>query len=344
LATGEVSINIANSLQGPLTMLLRVSGLKTHFYMQNEVRKVLNGVDLAIDAGQVLAVVGESGCGKSILGFSILGQIPKPGRIVAGEFMFDDRDATDTYARRQLLGNGMAMIFQDPLASVCPVLTVGDQIAEMRYFHRGASWKEAMKQAADMLRLVEISAPERRVREYPHQLSGGMRQRVLIAIALACEPQLLIADSPTTGLDVTIQAQVLELIRKLQRDRDMAVLLMTHDIGVVMEVADRMAIMYAGVIVEEGGVIEVLSGAKHPYTLGLLKSLPRLGAAKGSLYSIPGTPPDSAQLPGGCYFAPRCVHALDVCREKYPPTIACGQDHRVSCWLEVNHGVQNLDS
>jgi oligopeptide/dipeptide ABC transporter ATP-binding protein len=322
-------------------MLFRVSGLKTYFYMQGQVRRALNGVDLSIDNGQVLAVVGESGCGKSILGFSILGQVPAPGRIVAGEFTFKGRDVTNADARRELLGSGMAMIFQDPLASLSPVLTVGHQIAEMRVIHYRVPWNEAMKEAANILKLVELTAPERRVQEYPHQLSGGMRQRVLIAMALACEPRLLIADSPTTGLDVTIQAQVLELIQKLQHDRDMAVLLMTHDIGVVVEMADRVAIMYAGVIVEEGDVKEVFAEAKHPYTRGLLDSLPRLGAGKGSLRTIPGRPPDPAHLPKGCYFSPRCLHAMDVCREKYPPTTSSGQDHRVHCWLEVGPETPN---
>ncbi|QIA27619.1 ABC transporter ATP-binding protein [Thermaerobacter sp. PB12/4term] len=316
--------------------LVEIRGLRTTFQTEEGLVPAVNGVDLAIRRGETLAVVGESGCGKSVTALSILRLIPSPpGRIEAGEIVFEGRDLlrlSDEEMRR-IRGNEIAMIFQEPMTSLNPVFTVGDQIAEVFMFHRGMSRRDALEQAVEMLRHVGIPAPERRVREYPHQMSGGMRQRVMIAMALACHPKLLIADEPTTALDVTIQAQILDLMRRLKEELGMAILLITHDLGVVAEMAERVVVMYAGRVVEEGDVYSVFRNPVHPYTEGLLRSIPRLDEDRERLPAIEGTVPSPGHLPGGCPFHPRCPYATDTCREVEPRLEPLGEGRYAACHL-----------
>ncbi|PZN06662.1 MAG: dipeptide ABC transporter ATP-binding protein DppD, partial [Bacillota bacterium] len=286
--------------------------------------------------GETLAVVGESGCGKSVTALSIMRLIPSPpGRIEAGEILFEGRDLLrlPEEEMRHIRGNEISMIFQEPMTSLNPVFTVGDQIAEVFMLHRGMGRREALEQAVEMLRHVGIPAPERRVREYPHQMSGGMRQRVMIAMALACHPKLLIADEPTTALDVTIQAQILDLMRRLKEELGMAILLITHDLGVVAEMAERVVVMYAGRVVEEGDVYSVFRNPVHPYTEGLLRSIPRLDEDRERLPAIEGTVPSPGQMPRGCPFHPRCPYATDTCREVEPRLEQLGEGRYAACHL-----------
>jgi peptide/nickel transport system ATP-binding protein len=319
-------------------MLLEVENLKTHFYTRDGVVRAVDGVSFTIEPGETLALVGESGCGKSVTSLSILRLIASPpGRIVSGAIRFDDRDLLllGEPDMRKVRGNEISMVFQEPMTSLNPVLAVGSQIAEALVLHRGLSRADAMARAVEMLRLVNISEAAQRASEYPHQMSGGMRQRVMIAMALACDPKLLIADEPTTALDVTIQAQILDLMRALKEKTGAAILLITHDLGVVAEMAQRVVVMYAGRKVEEAPVGELFARPRHPYTRGLLKSVPRLGSAKSArqpLAEIPGMVPSLREPMIGCAFAARCAHATDRCRVEVPPLETKTERHAVACW------------
>jgi oligopeptide/dipeptide ABC transporter ATP-binding protein len=304
-----------------VTHLLEVKDLRTQFPTRAGLVRAVDGVSFFIDRGELLGLVGESGCGKSMTALSVMRLISPPGKIVGGEIVFDGRELLKLSNRemRDIRGNDIAMIFQDPMTSLNPVFTVGEQIAEALRLHRGLARKEAREAAVAAMREVAIPDPELRVNDYPHQLSGGMRQRIMIAMALACDPELLIADEPTTALDVTIQAQILELLNNLRKTHDLAVLLITHDLGVVAEVADRVAVMYTGKIVEESPVDELFARPKHPYTEGLLRSVPKLTmkdvAKSERLQTIEGVVPKPTALPPGCHFEPRCPYRMPRCRE-----------------------------
>ena len=318
--------------------LLRISGLKTHFFTREGIVKAVDGVDLTLRRGEILGVVGESGCGKSVTALSILGLVPSPpGRVVAGRVEFMGRNLLELAPRamRRIRGDQIAMIFQDPLSSLNPVQTVGFQIAEVFRFHRGLRRAGRPAAVLRMLRAVEVPAPEERAGHYPHQLSGGLRQRVMIAMALACEPSLLIADEPTTALDVTVQAQVLELIRQLCRGRMTAVVLITHDMGVIAGMCRRVAVMYAGLVVEQAEVNALFAAPAHPYTHGLLGSLPVPGEKRSRLDCIPGQPPRLDRLPPGCPFAPRCRRAAEICRRELPPLNATSAERSVRCFFPM---------
>jgi len=295
----------------------------------------VDGVDFSLERGRTLGIVGESGCGKSVTALSIMGLVPRPpGRIVAGEVRFEGEDLLRlSPARlRELRGARLSMIFQEPMTSLNPAFTVGDQVAEALLRHEKTSRKEAKHNAIEMLRRVRIPSPERRARDYPHRLSGGMRQRVMIAMALACNPQLLIADEPTTALDVTIQAQILELMRALRSELGTAIILITHDLGVIAELADDVIVMYAGKVVERCPVSSLFTEPHHPYTIGLLGSIPRLDLAQQRLSAIEGTVPDAAAMPAGCRFHARCPFAVNKCREEVPPLLPIEENHFVACW------------
>jgi len=319
--------------------LLEVNDLRTHFPTRTGLVRAVDGVSFHLDHGELLGLVGESGCGKSITALSVMRLIAPPGRIVSGEMLFQGTDLLQLSdaQMRQMRGDDIAMIFQDPMTSLNPVYTVGEQIAEALRLHRKMSRKEARQATIEAMREVAIPDPARRINDYPHQLSGGMRQRVMIAMALACNPKLLIADEPTTALDVTIQAQILELLNDLRKQRDLAVLLITHDLGVVAEVADRVAVMYTGRIVEESPVEELFARPKHPYTEGLLRSVPKLTGEdvikKERLETIEGVVPSPTNLPPGCHFAPRCPHRMLRCTEEEIPLYQLDGGVQVRCVL-----------
>ncbi|MFD1176563.1 ABC transporter ATP-binding protein [Paenibacillus puldeungensis] len=317
--------------------LLEIRKLSAGFITEKGLVKATDQISLALDKGQTVCLVGESGSGKSVTSLAIMRLIDYAGGvIIEGNINFHGEDLTEKKQEemRKIRGDRIAMIFQDPMSSLNPVFTIGNQIAESILLHQNKSKEEAWNMAVEMLRLVGIPAPEIRAKQYPHELSGGMCQRVVIAIALACNPELLIADEPTTALDVTVQAQILDLLRKLQAELGMSILMITHDMGVAAEMADRVAVMYAGAIVEEGTVQEIFDHPSHPYTVGLLQSIPGFeGERGGELYTIQGTIPPLGQLPGGCRFHPRCPHATDICRQKEPHEFLVGEDHRASCWL-----------
>jgi oligopeptide/dipeptide ABC transporter ATP-binding protein len=318
--------------------LLTIDSLRTYFHTGAGLARSVDGVSLAVHAGETLGVVGESGCGKSVTALSVLRLIRPPGRIEAGSrVLFEGRDllALGDEEIRQIRGNRIAMIFQEPMTALNPVFTVGEQIAEVVRVHAGASRKAAWARAVEMLALVGIPAPEQRAGEYPHQLSGGMRQRVMIAMALVMNPALVIADEPTTALDVTIQAQILELLADLQRRLGTAVLLITHDLGVIAEVARRVVVMYGGEVVEEAPVGELFARAHHPYTEGLLAAMPRLGAGRDRLATIPGTVPPATAWPSGCRFRERCPYAWERCEREHPPLYDIGAGHTSRCHLAV---------
>ncbi|CAN5557490.1 ABC transporter ATP-binding protein [soil metagenome] len=322
-----------------MSRLLEVSNLQTHFPTRAGLVKAVNDVSFQIDEGELLGLVGESGCGKSITALSVMRLISEPGKIAAGSIKFKGEDLTTASRERmrEIRGNDIAMIFQDPMTSLNPVFTVGEQIAEALRLHRKLDKKQAWAAAVDAMREVSIPAPERRAADYPHQLSGGMRQRVMIAMALACDPVLLIADEPTTALDVTIQAQILELLNELRTTRKLSVLLITHDLGVVAETADRVCVMYTGKIVEESGVEELFIDPKHPYTRGLLKSVPKLTAHSiekaARLQTIEGVVPSPTDLPKGCHFAPRCEYRMEICTRGEIPLFELENDVKVRCVL-----------
>mgnify|MGYP001578104691 CR=1 FL=1 len=315
--------------------LLEIRDLRTHFFTRWGVVKAVDGVSFALSEGETLGIVGESGCGKSVTALSILRLVPRPaGRIIGGAILLEGEDLLKKSERemRKIRGSRISMILQDPMSSLNPVFSVGEQIAEALRIHQGLEGNRLWEHAKEMLRRVKIPSPELRLQAYPHQLSGGMRQRVVGAIMLACQPAILIADEPTTSLDVTIQAQYLRLLKGLQAEMGLALIFITHDFGIVAKMCDRVAVMYAGRIVETAGVRELFNSPRHPYTVALLNSVPRLEGGVAQLASIEGQPPPLYDLPPGCPFAPRCAHARDVCRRDYPPEVTVTEDHRASCW------------
>jgi peptide/nickel transport system ATP-binding protein len=319
--------------------VLDVKGLRTVFFTNSGLFKAVDDLSFTVRRGETLAIVGESGCGKSVTALSVMRVVPDPpGRIVGGSVTLEGTDllALDEAAMRSVRGNSISMIFQEPMTSLNPVMRIGDQIAEAVRLHRTISGKEAWNTAVEMLRRVRIPAPERRALEYPHQLSGGMRQRAMIAMALACRPALLIADEPTTALDVTIQAQILALVLELQRELGMGLILITHDLGVVAQTAQRVIVMYAGKKVEEADVETLFAHPLHPYTSGLMASIPAVPALgikdSARLVEIPGMVPSLTNLPAGCAFAPRCARAIPRCHQEYPPLESFGAGHLAACW------------
>ncbi len=319
--------------------LLQVKDLRTYFFTQDGVVKAVDGVSYELNEGETLGLVGESGCGKSVSALSIMRLIPTPpGRIVSGQILFQGEDLLkmDDAELRKIRGNRIAMIFQDPMTSLNPVLTINRQISEVLELHLGMSRSEARRRTIELLKMVGIPSAEQRVDNYPHQFSGGMRQRVMIAMALACNPQLIIADEPTTALDVTIQAQVLDIIKRLVAERGTAMILITHNLGIVAGMTQRVAVMYAGHIVETAPTREIFANPRHPYTIGLLKSVPRLDEPrKEKLEPIPGLPPDLIEPPDMCDFAPRCPYAMDICWQKRPTLREVGENHHIACYAEV---------
>ncbi len=325
-------------MAGDNHFLLKIRNLHTYFFTDEGVAKAVDGVDLELEEGGTLGVVGESGCGKSVTALSVMRLIPDPpGKITQGEILFGGTNLLDLSEAemRKIRGRSISMIFQEPMTSLNPVFQIGDQISEVLRLHEGMSRKDAWNRSIEMLRMVGIPAPERRVFEYPHQLSGGMRQRAMIAMALACSPKLMIADEPTTALDVTIQAQILELMNRLQKEKGMSVILITHNLGVIAETAQNVAVMYAGRIVEYTGVRPIFASPKHPYTQGLLESIPRIDQNQGRkkrLEAIAGLVPSLLDLPKGCKFSNRCKSVFDRCGEE-PPLIEVSPGHLTRCWL-----------
>ena len=321
-------------MSGPL---LEVRNLSTHYVSARGTRvtRAVDDVTLTLEAGATLGIVGESGSGKTTLALSLLRVLPPAGRIVSGEISFEGEDLLrkSNAEMRRIRGKRIAMILQDPMASLNPLFTVGDQIAEPIRVHDGASRRSAWSRAQELLKAVRIAAPETRVREYPHQLSGGMRQRIVGAIAISCEPRVLIADEPTTSLDLTIQAQYLKLLRDLQRSHNLALIFITHNLGIVAKMCDQVAVMYGGRLVESGPVARIYNAPAHPYTRALLESIPRLGDSRTRLTAIDGQPPDPAALPGGCAFHPRCPKVMDRCRAEAPPEFSVANAHTSRCWL-----------
>ncbi len=324
-------------------VLLSVRNLKTYFYTDEGVVKAVDGLSYDLRKGETLGIVGESGCGKSVHALSIMRLIPQPpGKIVEGQILFEGRDLLrlSEEEMRRIRGNRIAMIFQEPMTSLNPVLTIGEQIAEAVMLHQGLSKKDAWDRAVEMLEKVRIPLARERVRDYPHQFSGGMRQRVMIAMALSCNPSILIADEPTTALDVTIQAQILDLIRELQQEFHMSVILITHNLGVVAEMCDDVVVMYAGRPVERAPVEEIFNNPQHPYTWGLLHSIPKLYERKERLIPIEGQPPSLIDLPPGCAFAPRCPFAMEICVKADPPEYPVAPDHTSRCYLHSEHATE----
>jgi peptide/nickel transport system ATP-binding protein len=323
-----------------MSALLDVRALKTFFQVEGGEFPAVDGISFSIDTGRTLGIVGESGCGKSVTALSIMGLVPRPpGRIAGGEILFDGVDLLrlSTTALRELRGNRISMIFQEPMTSLNPVLTVGEQIVEGILRHRTMSRDAAKDLAIEMLRMVHISSPEQRFDDYPHRLSGGMRQRVMVAMALACKPKLLIADEPTTALDVTIQAQILDLMRTLREETGTAIILITHDLGVVAELADDVVVMYAGRIVERATVAALFAEPQHPYTVGLLGSIPRLDIEQDRLAAIEGQVPNPLAPVTGCRFHPRCPFVIERCRHEDPPLLDLGNGHESACWRAPLH-------
>lgn len=320
--------------------LLRVEDLKTTFYTDDAVIRAVDGVSFDVKPGEVVGLVGESGCGKSVVSLSIMRLILyPPGKIESGRVLFNDRDIlkVDDKEMRKIRGNEIAMIFQEPMTSFNPVYKIGDQVSEAIRLHQGLESSAAWKKAAEMLALVGIPRPDEIINEYPHQLSGGMRQRAMIAMALSCNPKLLIADEPTTALDVTIQAQILELMKDLREKINTAIIFITHDLGVIAEMAQHVVVMYAGKIVENAEVNSLFNEPLHPYTAGLIKSKPKLEDEKEILEFIPGTVPNPSEMPGGCAFHPRCSEVMAICREKMPVLTEPREQHQVRCWLYSQH-------
>ncbi|MBU9719944.1 MULTISPECIES: ABC transporter ATP-binding protein [Bacillaceae] len=329
--------------------VLEVNHLKTHFFTDRGEIPAVDDVSFHVNEGEVLGIVGESGCGKSVTSLSIMGLVPNPpGKIVGGEILFreqkGDKEAFEDLVKvkpkrlRQIRGNQVAMIFQEPMTSLDPLFTIGFQIIEALKNHMKLTKKEARKKAIELIQLVGIPRAEQIVDEYPHQLSGGMRQRVMIAIAMACDPEVLIADEPTTALDVTIQAQILDLMKKLNKEKGTAILMITHDLGVVAEMCDRVVVMYAGKVVEEGDVRTILKSPKHPYTKGLIQSLPKIHQREKRLYSIPGNVPKPGSIKTGCRFAARCSEVFDKCYEEDPNLLELSEGHSCRCFLYEKEG------
>ena len=330
------------------TTILDVKNLKTYFYTEDGVVKSVDGVDFSVRRGEVLGLVGESGCGKSVTSLSIMRLIAQPGKVIAGEIIFDGKDILKIPENEMvhIRGNRISMIFQQPQSSLNPVFRVGDQIAEVLDIHQSLGRKAGWDRAVELLRMVGIPDAERRAQAFPHELSGGMAQRVMIAMALACVPELLIADEPTTALDVTIQAQILDLLRDLRDKVNSAIIFITHDLGVVAEMCERVAVMYAGQIVEQTDVRTLFAEPRHPYTMGLIGSIPVIGQIKDSLDVIPGSVPNLVNLPKGCRFAPRCKfrveHNLSICTDSLPGLKPIDESHWVRCWLYHDSPEQNF--
>jgi oligopeptide transport system ATP-binding protein len=324
-----------------MAKLLEVKNLKTQFFTQDGVVHAVNGISYTVDKGETVAIVGESGCGKSVGVMSLIRLIPQPpGKIVDGEVWFDGQDLLKLSEDelRHVRGNKIAMIFQDPMTSLNPVLTIGRQITEALELHLGMNREQSRKRAVQLLEMVGIPGAESRLDDYPHQFSGGMRQRVMIAMGLSCDPQLLIADEPTTALDVTIQAQIVDLVANLKEELGMAIIWITHDLGVVAGMAERVIVMYAGFIIEEAPVDQIYSNPRHPYTLGLLRSIPRLDLGRQKrLIPVDGLPPDLLDLPNQCPFAPRCTFAIEKCWQENPPLEVVGPGHTAACWVDISN-------
>lgn len=317
--------------------ILEVKNLKTSFFTHKGEVEAIRGIDFSINRGEIVGLVGESGSGKSVTSKSIMGLIRKPGKIVSGEIVFNGEDLIKKSQKEmmKIRGKKISMIFQDPMTALNPVYTIGQQITEVITRHEGLSKEKSREKAIEMLRIVGIPSPEKRIDNYPHEFSGGMRQRALIAMAISCEPDLLIADEPTTALDVTIQAQILKLIKKLKdKNVNSSVLLITHDLGVVAETCNKVMVMYGGMIMEEGTVNQIFHNPKHPYTIGLLSSIPKgVDGEKERLVPIEGTPPSLINPPKGCPFKDRCIKAIDICKDKCPSYFRIEEEHRAMCWL-----------
>jgi oligopeptide/dipeptide ABC transporter ATP-binding protein len=321
--------------------VLEVRNLSTYFYTDRGIVKAVDDVSFSIEKGKTLGIVGESGCGKSITAMSVMRLISKPGKIVTGEILFSGRDIVrNTEAEMMhIRGNDVSMIFQEPMTSLNPVFTIGEQIAEVVILHQKISKADAYQRAVEMLKLVGIARADKVIRDYPHQLSGGMRQRVMIAMALACEPKVLIADEPTTALDVTIQAQILDLMNALKTKTDTAIMLITHDLGVVAEMCEHVVVMYSGKVVEEAAIETIYKHPGHPYTIGLLESIPKLTEDREVLESIEGSVPNPLYLPAGCYFAPRCKFVTDECLKSQPELLEIEPGHKVRCFVAQRGGI-----
>lgn len=318
--------------------LLEVKNLKTYFYTEEGTVPAVDGLDFYLNSGETIAIVGESGCGKSVTSLSILRIFASPpGKIIDGEILYEGKDLLKNSEKEMqaIRGNEISMIFQEPLTALNPVFTVGKQISEPLRRHQGMSKIQAREKAIEMLTMVGIPTPEKVIDDYPHQLSGGMRQRVMIAMALACNPKILIADEPTTALDVTIQAQILELLAKIKAETNAAVILITHDLGIVAQIAQRVMVMYAGQAVESADVNTLFKNPKHPYTVGLLKSIPVMGEKRDRLFNIKGSIPSAKDYPKGCRFSPRCEHVCDKCLESLPELVEVEKGHMVRCWLNT---------
>ena len=329
---------ITDFIEMNTTSLLKIKNLKTYFYTSDGVVRAVDDVGWELSKGEVIGLVGESGCGKSVTALSILRLIPDPpGRIVAGEILFNRENliTLSEEAMRKIRGNDISMIFQEPMTSLNPVFTIGSQIAEAIQLHQKMSKKEALEKAVEMLKLVGIPSPQKRVKEYPHELSGGMKQRAMIAMALSCSPKVLIADEPTTALDVTIQAQILDLMLKIKEEFNASIVLITHDLGVIAETAQKVVVMYAGKVMEQADVNQIFENPLNPYTQGLLNSLPKMDVAhKQQLNTIPGIVPSLYNLPNGCKFSPRCQFVMDVCHRSEPELVAVREGHFSRCWLD----------
>jgi oligopeptide transport system ATP-binding protein len=324
-----------------MAKLLEVKNLKTQFFTQDGVVHAVNGISYSVDKGETVAIVGESGSGKSVGVMSLIRLIPQPpGKIVDGEVWFDGQDLLKLTEDelREIRGNRIAMIFQDPMTSLNPVLTIGRQITEALELHLNMNREQSRKRAVQLLEMVGIPGADARLDDYPHQFSGGMRQRVMIAMGLSCNPQVLIADEPTTALDVTIQAQIIDLVTRLKDELGMAIIWITHDLGVVAGMAQRVLVMYSGFIIEESPVDDIYANPRHPYTLGLLRSIPRLDLGRQKrLIPIEGLPPDLLELPNQCPFAPRCAFSVEKCWQENPPLEPVGPDHRAACWVDISN-------
>jgi oligopeptide transport system ATP-binding protein len=318
-----------------MSRLLEINNLKTSFFTHLGEVQAVRGVTFSMDKGDILGIVGESGSGKSVTALSIMKLIDHPGRIKEGEILFEGEDLTKRTEKKmsELRGREISMIFQDPMTSLNPVYTIKNQMVEVIRRHNKVSKKEAMDRAVEMLSLVGIPEPERRIKSYPHEFSGGMRQRAMIATALSCSPKLLIADEPTTALDVTIQAQILDLMKKLTKEIGTSIILITHDLGVIAEICTKMVVMYGGMMMEKGTTEQIFHKPSHPYTVGLLQSVPRMDCAKERLIPIPGSPPDLLAPPKGCPFSTRCPHAMQICLEEASPVFQVEENHTSACWL-----------
>ncbi len=322
--------------------LLEVKNLETSFFTDAGEVKALNGISFNVEAGKVLGIVGESGSGKSVTAYSIMQILEKNGKIVNGSIKFDGKELVGCSEKdmHDIRGNRISIIFQDPMTSLNPTYTIGRQLREGILLHTKRNKKEAEARALEMLQMVNVNEPKKRLKQYPYELSGGMRQRVMIAMALACEPDILIADEPTTALDVTIQAQILDVVQELQRDLGMAIIMITHDLGVIAQICDEVIVMYAGRICEQGTADEIFYNPKHEYTKGLLKSIPSIGTIGQKLESIKGTPIDLLNLPQGCAFAPRCAEARRICLSSLPERLQINENHQAACWLNVLAAMQ----